>query len=170
MRGQTVVSIRLEVNGVEHQLQVGAGETLLDVLRGRLRLTGTKRGCEIGECGACTVVLDGKAVNSCMVLAVQADGKKVVTVEGLARKEQGRLVLHPLQEAFIAKGAVQCGFCTPGVLMSAYALLCENPDPTREEVARAVAGNLCRCTGYQMIVDAILDAARAMRSQRALRP
>lgn len=150
-----VVPIRLTVNGVEKHLEVLPGETLLEVLRGRLRLTGTKRGCEVGECGACTVVLDGRAVNSCLVLAVQADGAEVLTVEGLARGG----ALHPLQQAFLDHGAVQCGFCTPGLLMSAHALLAENPSPAPDAVRRAIAGNLCRCTGYQAIVDAVLAAA-----------
>ncbi len=155
MREEAVVPIRMRVNGREHALEVFPGETLLEVLRRRLRLTGTKRGCEVGECGACTVVLDGRAVNSCLVLAVQADGAEVLTVEGLARGG----ALHPLQQAFLAYGAVQCGFCTPGLLMSAYALLQANPQPTPDEVRRAIAGNLCRCTGYQAVVDAVLAAA-----------
>ncbi len=153
------IPIRLRVNGQEHSLDVLPGETLLEVLRGRLRLTGTKRGCEVGECGACTVVLDGRAVNSCLVLAVQADGAEVRTVEGLAREG----ALHPLQQAFLDHGAVQCGFCTPGVLMSAHALLLEDPSPTSGAVRRAIAGNLCRCTGYQSIVDAIVAAAAGAR-------
>lgn len=170
-----LIPIRLTVNGETRAIEVRPGETLLEVLRGRLRLTGTKRGCEVGECGACTVVLDGRAVNACLVLAVQADGAEVLTVEGLARvgcaggaagggnggvghSDQN---LHPLQRAFLDHGAVQCGFCTPGVLMSAYALLARDPSPTPEAVRRAIAGHLCRCTGYQAIVDAILAAARA---------
>ncbi len=152
---EDLVSIRLTVNGVVRSLDVHPGETLLEVLRGRLRLTGTKRGCEVGECGACTVVLDGRAVNSCLVLAVQADGAEVLTVEGLAREG----ALHPLQRAFLEHGAVQCGFCTPGMLMSAHALLAQDPSPTPDAVRRAIAGNLCRCTGYQAIVDAVLAAA-----------
>lgn len=152
---EELVSIRLTVNGVARSLDVFPGETLLEVLRGRLRLTGTKRGCEVGECGACTVVLDGRAVNSCLVLAVQADGAEVLTVEGLAREG----TLHPLQRAFLEHGAVQCGFCTPGVLMSAHALLAQDPSPTPDAVRRAIAGNLCRCTGYQAIVEAVLAAA-----------
>ncbi len=152
---EDLVSIRLTVNGVVRSLDVHPGETLLEVLRGRLRLTGTKRGCEVGECGACTVVLDGRAVNSCLVLAVQADGAEVLTVEGLAREG----ALHPLQRAFLEHGAVQCGFCTPGALMSAHALLAQDPSPTPDAVRRAIAGNLCRCTGYQAIVDAVLAAA-----------
>lgn len=147
--------ISLTVNGVRRTTVVRAGETLLDLLRVHLMLTGTKCGCEVGECGACTVVMDGRAVNACMVLAVQAEGRTIMTIEGLADAEG----LHPLQKAFLDLGAVQCGFCTPGMLMSAWAVLQDNPDPTRAEVTRAIAGNLCRCTGYQMVVDAILQAA-----------
>ncbi len=174
------IPIRLRVNGRERSVEVLPGETLLDVLRRRLHLTGTKRGCEIGECGACTVVLDGRAVNACLVLAVQADGANVLTVEGLAQvghadgavggaggrvgqSDQSDQNLHPLQRAFLDHGAVQCGFCTPGVLMSAVALLARDPSPTPEAVRRAIAGNLCRCTGYQAIVDAILAAAAARK-------
>ena len=152
---QSTLRIRLTVNGKAHVLGVEAGETLLDVLRRRLRLTGTKRGCEVGECGACTVVMNGAAVNACLVPAFQADGADILTVEGLASGEQ----LHPLQQAFLEVGAVQCGYCTPGMLMSAYAILRRNPNPTREEVARGISGNLCRCTGYQLIVDAVMAAA-----------
>lgn len=155
------VPIGLRVNGRDYSIRVLPGETLLEVLRARLRLTGTKRGCEIGECGACTVVLDGRAVNACLVLAVQADGAEVLTVEGLARGH----TLHPLQRAFLEHGAVQCGFCTPGALMSAYALLAQDPSPTRDAVRRALAGNLCRCTGYQTMVDAVLAAAGASHSE-----
>lgn len=151
-------SIRITVNGSPYRLDVHSGETLLEVIRQRLALRGTKRGCEIGECGACTVVMNGKAVNSCLILAVQADGAEVVTVEGLGRDGE----LHPLQEAFLDAGAVQCGYCTPGALMSAYALLEEDPDPTPEKVRAALAGNLCRCTGYQTMIDAVLLAARRM--------
>ncbi|HMA58708.1 MAG TPA: (2Fe-2S)-binding protein [Halanaerobiales bacterium] len=145
------VNVTLTVNGKEHDLNVAADERLLDTLRDRLHLTGVKEGCSIGECGACTVILDGKAVNSCMVYTFQIDGSEVLTVEGL--ETNGKL--DPLQEAFIDHQAVQCGFCTPGMLMSAKALLKENPDPDREEIKTAIEGNLCRCTGYQQIVDAI---------------
>ena len=151
-------SICITVNGAEHALEVEPRKTLLSVLRDELHLTGTKEGCSTGDCGACTVLLDGRPVNSCLVLAVEADGKDILTVEGLARG----LELHPLQEAFIEHGAVQCGYCTPGVLLSAKALLDEIPRPTEEEVKAALAGNLCRCTGYYNIVHAVMAAAKRM--------
>ena len=155
------VNVTLTVNGKEHTLSVEADERLLDTLRERLHLTGVKEGCSIGECGACTVILDGKAVNSCMVYTFQIDGSEVLTVEGLEVNGQ----LDPLQEAFIDHQAVQCGFCTPGMLMSAKALLNENPNPDREEIKTAIEGNLCRCTGYQQILDAIESAAKEDRSE-----
>lgn len=154
-------NVTLTVNGKEHTLNVEADERLLDTLRERLHLTGVKEGCSIGECGACTVILDGKAVNSCMVYTFQIDGSEVLTVEGLEVNGQ----LDPLQEAFIDHQAVQCGFCTPGMLMSARALLNENPNPDREEIKTAIEGNLCRCTGYQQILDAIESAAKEDRSE-----
>jgi carbon-monoxide dehydrogenase small subunit len=129
--------------------------TLLQMLREKLALTGTKNGCEAGECGACTVLLDGEPVNSCMMLAVESEGREVFTVEGLAPEG----VLSPLQEAFVEHNAVQCGFCTPGMVMSATALLRRNPDPTEDEIKEALVGNLCRCTGYVRIIDAIRDVA-----------
>jgi aerobic carbon-monoxide dehydrogenase small subunit len=141
----------LTVNGIRHQIESAADRSLLDVLRDDLGLTGTKKGCDAGDCGACTVLLDGAPVNACLVLAVQADGRKVLTIEGVAI--DGRL--HPLQEAFVAHGAVQCGFCTPGMVLSAIALLDETPRPSRAEIQEAIAGNLCRCTGYVQIVDAV---------------
>jgi len=128
---------------------------LLDLLRDELRLTGTKEGCGIGECGACTVILDGKAVNSCLVLAGRCDGSEIITIEGLARDG----ALHPLQQSFIDHGAVQCGFCTPGMILSAKALLDENQRPTEKDIRVAIAGNLCRCTGYKQIVQAIQTVA-----------
>jgi carbon-monoxide dehydrogenase small subunit len=148
--------IRLTVNGGEYALEVEPKRRLLDVLRNDLFLTGTKEGCGRGECGACTVILDGKAVNSCLTLAVEADGGRILTIEGLQNGEK----LHPLQEAFIEHGAIQCGYCTPGMILSAKALLDEDPNPTEEGVRTAMAGNLCRCTGYVKIVEAVLSAAR----------
>lgn len=147
--------ITLTVNGDPTTIAVRSNHTLLQVLRDQLGLTGTKIGCENGECGACTVLMDGEPVNSCLVLAVEADGRKIETVEGLAKGEQ----LHPLQQTFIDHNAIQCGFCTPGMLMTAKGLLDHNPHPTEDEVREAITGNLCRCTGYIRIVDAILDAA-----------
>jgi carbon-monoxide dehydrogenase small subunit len=150
--------VGLTVNGTLYEVSVQPWESLLEVIRDRLGLTGTKEGCGLGECGACTVILDGKTVNSCLVLAAEADGKQITTIEGLADGEQ----LHPLQEAFIEQGGLQCGFCTPGMIMSAKALLDENPDPSEEEIRRAIAGNLCRCTGYTKIIESISSAAKDM--------
>jgi carbon-monoxide dehydrogenase small subunit len=147
--------ITLIVNGEPYNVAVRSHHTLLKVLREQLGLVGTKIGCENGECGACTVLMDGKAVNSCLVLAVEADGHQIETVEGLSKGEQ----LHPLQKAFIDRNAIQCGFCIPGMLMSAKGLLQENPHPTEDEVREAISGNLCRCTGYVRIVEAIMDVA-----------
>jgi carbon-monoxide dehydrogenase small subunit len=152
--------IRTTINGIGHALEVRPGQTLLELLRGELGLTGTKCGCEIGECGACTVLLDGLAVNSCLVLAPQINGRGVTTVEGLATGDR----LTPLQESFLDHDAVHCGFCTPGILMSAHALLDDNPSPNEEEIRDAIAGNLCRCTGYVQIVAAIADAAQRERT------
>jgi len=150
------MTISFTLNGRPEQVEVPPHITLLDLLRDVLGLTGTKRGCEAGECGACTVLLDGRAVNSCLVPAPQVAGREVVTVEGLA--PLGKLA--PLQQAFIDHGAVQCGFCTPGILMSAKDLLDHTADPSQAKIREAIAGNLCRCTGYQQIVEAIEDAAR----------
>jgi len=146
--------INLKVNGESYEIAVDPRKTLLDAIRDDLGLTGTKKGCDMGECGTCTVILDGKAVNSCLVLAVEAEGKDVLTIEGLAEGTK----LHPIQEAFIKHGAIQCGFCTPGMILSAKALLDENPNPTEDDVKKAIAGNLCRCTGYVKIVEAISAA------------
>lgn len=157
--GDLQMPISFEVNGRQVSLSVSPGELLVDVLRDRLGLTGTKQGCGIGECGACTVLLDGKPVCSCLTLAVTVDGRRVLTIEGLA--ENGEL--HPIQEAFVEAGAIQCGFCTPGMVLAVKALLDENPDPTREDVVRAISGNLCRCTGYAKIIEAALLAAQKMR-------
>lgn len=152
-------SIDIKVNGVPERLDVAANVTLLQALREKLGITGAKNGCSAGECGACTVLLNGEPVNSCLVLAVEANGAEVVTVEGLA--QEGKL--DPLQEAFIEEGAVQCGFCTPGMLMAAWALLRRRPNPSEEEIREALVGNLCRCTGYARIVRAVQKAARASR-------
>lgn len=144
--------IELEVNGEQYQVEVEPRETLLQVLRDRLLLTGTKEGCGTGDCGACTVLLDGKPVTSCLVLAVSAEGKQIVTIEGIS--DNGRL--HPIQQSFVDHGAIQCGFCTPGIVLAAKALLDRNPKPSEAQVREAIAGNLCRCTGYKKIIEAIL--------------
>ena len=148
-------SITVTVNGSQESVDVPSNMTLLQMLRERLALTGTKNGCEAGECGACTVLLDGEPVNSCLVLAVEADGREVTTVEGLADGDR----LSALQEAFVEHSAVQCGFCTPGMLVSAQALLTRNSQPTEDEIKEALAGNLCRCTGYLRIIRAVQAAA-----------
>jgi carbon-monoxide dehydrogenase small subunit len=150
--------ITLTVNKETHRLSVEPHRRLLDVLRNDLGLTGTKEGCGEGDCGACTVIMDGQAVTSCLILAVEADGSEITTIEGLA--DGGKL--HPLQEAFVTHGAVQCGFCSPGMILSAKAFLETHPSPSREEVKGAMVGNLCRCTGYVKIIDAILAAGRRM--------
>lgn len=159
----TEVDVRLTVNGRPQQLRAEPTRTLLSLLRDDMGLTGTKDGCSSGDCGACVVLLDGKAVNSCMVLAPQAEGSQVTTVEGLAADGE----LHPLQRAFGEAWAFQCGFCTPGMLMSCYALLVSNDDPSREDILTAVAGNFCRCTGYQGVVAAVRRAAAELRAARA---
>lgn len=151
--------ITLTINGEDHKVEVENRRTLLDVLREDIHLLGTKKMCDMGECGSCTVLLDGKAVNACLVLAVDARGKKIETIEGVAR--EGRL--HPIQEAFVARGAVQCGFCSPGIIMTTKAFLKKNPHPSEAEAKTAIAGNLCRCTGYVRIVEAILSAADSMK-------
>lgn len=151
--------IQVTINGERRQLTVEPFRTLLDVLRDQAGLIGAKKGCDVGDCGACTVIMNGLPVDSCLVLGVEADGATIETVEGLARAGQAGLALHPLQESFLKHGAAQCGFCTPGLLMAAKALLDENPHPTEEEVRFAIAGNICRCTGYTKIVQAILNAA-----------
>lgn len=148
--------IQLKVNGETVEAAVEPNQTLLHFLREGLGLTGAKHGCGLGDCGACTVILDGKPVNSCLVLAVQADNREVLTIEGLS--ENGKL--HPIQQAFVDGGAVQCGFCTPGTILSAKALLDDNPRPTERDIRTAISGNLCRCTGYQKIVEAIQSAAQ----------
>jgi carbon-monoxide dehydrogenase small subunit len=153
------MNIRFAVNGREVSVETDAETRLLDVLREDLHLTGTKEGCGEGECGACTVLLDGLPVNSCLIPAPQVEGRDVLTIEGLAEGNH----LHPLQAAFVEQGAVQCGFCTPGFVLSAYALLRSNSAPTDEEILTALEGNLCRCTGYGKIVSAVRTAAERMR-------
>jgi carbon-monoxide dehydrogenase small subunit len=150
--------VLLKVNGKNYQVSIEPWRTLVEVLRETLGLTGTKKSCNEGECGACTVMMDGKPVSSCLVLAMDAQGKEILTIEGLSEGEK----LHPIQEAFLKHGAIQCGFCTPGMVISAKALLDENPKPTVAEVRKAISGNLCRCTGYQHIVDSIMAASKMM--------
>ncbi len=149
-------SLRMKVNGEEVEVAVKPTWTLLRVLRQELGLTGTKKGCEQGDCGSCTIILDGRAVNACLVLALQAQSKEIETIEGMGSPDR----LHPLQESFIKNGAVQCGFCTPGMLMSATAMLRENPSPTLQEIKRGISGNLCRCTGYTKILKAIQEVSK----------
>lgn len=148
--------INITVNGKPYQLEIRPDLRLLDVLRNELNLTGVKEGCSEGECGACTVLIDGEPVNSCLVLIGQLDGANITTIEGLKDGEK----LHPLQEAFIKAGAVQCGYCTPGMILSAKALLDKNPDPDIEDIKKGISGNLCRCTGYKKIIEAVKTASR----------
>ena len=150
--------IRLTVNGEAYEILVEPFMSLLDALRDELQMTGTKKGCDEGDCGACTVILDGKAVTSCLVLAMDANGRDVLTVEGLAQRDR----LHPVQQAFLENGGVQCGFCIPGLIMTTVAYLRENANPTEQDVRYAIGGNLCRCTGYSKVVKAILSAAETM--------
>jgi carbon-monoxide dehydrogenase small subunit len=151
--------IKFLVNGESHELSVPPWRTLLEVIREDLGLTGTKEGCGQGECGACTVLMDGKTINSCLLLAVQADGKKITTIEGLAQGDR----LHPIQQAFVERGGLQCGFCSPGMILSAKVLLDDNPDPSEDEIKRALAGNTCRCTGYTKIFESVRAAAAVLR-------
>jgi len=153
--------IRFTINGQTVEREAPADTRLLDLLRDDLHLTGTKEGCGEGECGACTVLLDGRAVNSCLVLAAQAHGKEILTIEGLAQGD----ALHPIQQAFVETGAVQCGFCTPGFIMASYALLASTPNPTDDEIRTSLEGNICRCTGYAKIVEAVRLAAEWMRER-----
>jgi len=153
------MKINLKVNSKEYTFEINEYETLLEVLRDRLGLLGTKEGCGKGECGACTVIMDGKAITSCILLASHANNKEILTIEGLEKNG----VLHPIQQAFVDEGAVQCGFCTPGMIMSSYALLKENSNPSEEDIKTALEGNLCRCTGYQKIISAVKEAAKRLR-------
>jgi carbon-monoxide dehydrogenase small subunit len=152
-------NIQLRINGRTYEVRVEKNYTLLYVLRDLLDITGPKEGCGTGDCGACKVLIDGQALNACTTLAVKCEGKEIVTIEGIADGPK----LHPIQESFVEKGAVQCGFCTPGMVISAKALLDQNPKPTRDEIKKSLNNNLCRCTGYVKIVDAIEDAAQKMR-------
>ena len=153
-----LMPLTLAVNSITYTIHVEPHLTLVEVLRDKLGLTGTKKSCNEGECGACTVLMDGKPVASCLVLAMDAQNKSITTIEGLAEGEN----LHPLQVAFVRFGGIQCGYCTPGMIMSAKALLDDNADPTPLEVREAISGNLCRCTGYQQIVDSVMEAAKVM--------
>jgi carbon-monoxide dehydrogenase small subunit len=156
--------ITLRLNGATRTASAVPPETtLLELLRNQFNLTGSKLGCDVGDCGACTVIVDGRAVNACLMLAAQADGREVLTIEGLATLER----LHPVQKAFEDNAALQCGFCGPGVILSAKALLDECPDPTPQQIRDALAGNLCRCTGYTKMIEAVQEAARALRAERA---
>ncbi len=157
-----MIQIKFKINGEMKKLKVDSSLRLLDILRDELKLKGTKEGCGIGECGACTVILDGDAVNSCLILAAQVDGTEIETVENLEKNK----VLSQLQRSFLDKGAIQCGFCTPGMLMSAKALLDKNPYPSLEEIKTALEGNLCRCTGYIPIIDAVKDAAEKLQKEK----
>jgi len=154
--------ININVNDRKYEVAVKAGTTLLDLLRDELRLIGTKKGCELGDCGACTVLMEGKPVNSCIILALEADGKTITTIEGLAKNQE----LHPIQQAFVEMGAIQCGYCTPGMIMRTKALLDENPNPHQDEIIKALSGNLCRCTGYTKIFEAIEVAKLYLKGKR----
>ena len=150
-----IKQVKLTVNGKLYELKIQPWKTLLELIREDLGLTGTKEGCGLGECGACTVIMDGRAINSCLVLAAEADGKQITTIEGLADGDR----LHPIQQAFVDHGGLQCGFCTPGMIMSAKALLDENQTPSDEEIRKGISGNLCRCTGYTKIIESIKAVA-----------
>ena len=158
--------LRLKLNGSWREVEARPDRILLDLLREDLGLTGTKKGCEKGDCGACTVIMDGKAVLTCLIPALKADGAEILTVEGMASKDR----LHPLQQAFWEEGAVQCGYCTPGMLLSAKAFLDENPEPSVEDMKEAISGNLCRCTGYAKIIRAIHAASEKIRKEGGVRP
>ena len=158
-------TISLKVNGQTYEVETQPWRTLAEVLRDQLHLTGTKISCAEGHCGACTVIVNGKAVNSCLMLIAEARGKEILTIEGLSKGGE----LHPIQEAFVTHGAVQCGFCTPGIIMGTQAFLLENPDPSEAEIKKALAGHLCRCTGYVQIIEAVKAAADTMKSSRSKR-
>jgi len=151
-------TINMKINGSMRQIEIDENDRLLDVIREGFHLTGTKEGCGEGECGVCSVLLDGKLVNSCMIMAFQAEDSEVITIEGLGEDER----IDPIQQAFIDTGAVQCGFCTPGMVLSAKALLMKNPSPSKQEIRRGISGNLCRCTGYEKIVEAVELASKRM--------
>ena len=151
--------ISFTVNGQQYDIAVAPRKTLLAVLRDQLQLTGTKEGCSTGDCGACTVIIDGATYTSCLVLGVEADGRDITTIEGIAEGDK----LHPVQDAFVKKGGLQCGFCTAGLIVSSAALLDENPDPTDDEIKVGLSGNLCRCTGYTKITEAVRDASKVMK-------
>ena len=156
-----MTDVTMIVNGQTRSASVPPETTLLQLLREHFNLTGAKLGCDVGDCGACTVIVDGQAVNACLMLAGQADGRQVLTIEGLASRER----LHPIQKTFEDSGGLQCGFCGPGVLLSAKALLDENPDPSTQEIRDALSGNLCRCTGYTKMIEAVQEAARLLREE-----
>ena len=165
MPPETMTLLRSTVNGREIELEIESRELLIDLLRDRLELTGTKRSCDSQVCGACTVLLDGQPVSSCCTLAYEADGRTVETIEGLSQDGQ----LHPIQAAFVEKAAIQCGFCTPGFVLTTKAMLAENPRPTRDEIESYLGGNLCRCTGYWNILEAAEDAARRLADEAEAR-
>jgi carbon-monoxide dehydrogenase small subunit len=152
--------IELSINGINYDVIVSAEDLLIDVLREKVGLTGTKKGCGQGDCGTCTVIIDGRRTLACLTLAIACQGKSILTIEGVEQNGE----LHPIQKAFIEKGAIQCGYCTPGMVLSAKALLDENPNPTKEEIQRGISGNLCRCTGYEKIVEAVQEAAETLKA------
>ncbi len=158
-RREQIIPVNFTVNGIRHEIDVEPHEILLDVVRNRLGLTGTKRSCDVQVCGTCTVLLDGRPVSSCTLLAIEARDREILTIEGLA--QDGKL--HPLQQAFIEYGGFQCGFCTPGMILTAKTLLEENASPTEEDIIQFMQGNICRCTGYKKIIESIMEAAKKMR-------
>jgi len=162
MSSKPKIMVSLRVNGADHELAIRPAATLLDVLREELHLTGSHRGCDMGTCGCCTVLIDGKPLLSCLTLAAEVEGTEITTIEGLHEAEK----LHPVQEAFLSSGGSQCGFCTPGFIMTSVALLREHADPSEQEIREAISGNMCRCTGYVKIVDAVKKAAAELRGTR----